>query len=92
MLRIAVAVLATLALLTSSADAKPKKPCVSHGREIRNLQHMTCSDAKDVANYFWSHAESLQGWNCARSKGLSLMRGYCEDTNGRRYFTWRPLD
>ena len=55
------------------------------------MEGIKCDKAKASATYFWGHLSGPSGWTCERSRGRSLMRGYCESNSGRRYFDWRPV-
>lgn len=87
---LALAVACT-ALATTTPAAMATKHCVSHGLEIRNLEGVTCKKASSVVIYFRSYVQGPAGWTCQRTRGLSFWRGYCEASEGDRYFTWRPL-
>lgn len=77
-------------LATATPSAVASKPCVTHGREIRNRDNVSCSTAKSIANYYFGHAQSMAGWVCQGQHG-QFWRGYCDFADGVRYFTWRPL-
>jgi hypothetical protein len=84
---VTAALLATFALLATPHHARP---CVVHGRELRNFEHVTCAAAKPVLDKYVSTLKTSRAWQCHGYKGQTW-RGYCETPDGKRYFTWRQL-
>lgn len=89
MLRALLAATVTATLLTFTPAAEARKPCVLHGRELRNLEDVTCAKAKKVFSQYVGTLHAPFGWVCLGYRG-QLWRGYCESNVGA-YFTWKPL-
>lgn len=86
---VASAVLIVTVLLLAGTSAAASR-CVVHGREIRNLEHVTCAQAKPIVKHFLETLRSSRPWQCHGYRG-QVWSGYCETTDGRRYLTWRTL-